>query len=185
LSEIAIRYARPPGRVTVFRQRLVLRTADCSVTLLDHATVERPVVIHDRIVLEPGAPIVWFTFPDTWHDIGRFHTLHREFTGFYANVLTPVSFVSPGEWETTDLFLDVWLDERGTTLLDEDELEAALTIGDVSAADADRARVEAADLLAAAAVGTWPPAICREWTLERATAALGTGADGTPAGGVV
>jgi predicted RNA-binding protein associated with RNAse of E/G family len=47
------------------------------------------------------------------------------FTGYYANILTPVRFHSPLDWETTDLFLDVWLDADGSaTLLDEDELDA-------------------------------------------------------------
>jgi predicted RNA-binding protein associated with RNAse of E/G family len=89
------------------------------------------------------------------------------------------------EWETTDLFLDVWLDGRGTALLDEDELETAVGNGAVSAGDAIRARAEAAALLDGATAGTWPPAICRRWTLERATAARRAGTDGTPGGAVV
>ena len=185
LTDIAIRYTRPPGRVTVFHQQLVHRTAGCIVTVLEHATIEEPVIVRDAIVLERGAPVVWFTFPGAWHDIGRFHTCRGDFTGFYANILTPVRFVSPKEWETTDLFLDVWLDARGTSLLDEDELEAAVRNGAVSAGDAIRARAEAAALLDGAAAGTWPPAICRRWTLERATSARRDGTDGTPGGAVV
>ena len=185
LADIAIRYTRPPGRVTVFHQQLVHRTADCIVTVLDHATVEKPVIVRDAIVLERGAPVVWFTFPGAWHDIGRFHTCRCDFTGFYANVLTPVRFVSPQEWETTDLFLDVWLDGHGTALLDEDELDAAVVNGAVSAGDALRARAEAAALLEEAAAGIWPPPICHEWTLERAAAVRRGGPDGTPGGAVV
>lgn len=185
LADIAIRYARPPGRVTVFHQQLVHRTADCIVTVLDHATVEKPVIVRDAIVLERGAPVVWFTFPGAWHDIGRFHTRHGDFTGFYANILTPVRFVSPKEWETTDLFLDVWLDGRGTALLDQDELDAAVVNGAVSPGDAVRARTEAAALLEGAAAGIWPPPICHEWTLERAVTVRRGGANGTPDGAVV
>lgn len=156
----------------MFRQHVVHRASECTVTLLAHATIREPVVVRDAIVLERDAPIVWFTFPGLWHDIGRFHDAAGSFTGFYANVLTPVRFVTPHHWETTDLFLDIWLDDRGVELLDEDELERALREGAIEAATAARAREEAAAVMGAAAAGTWPPAICREWTLERARAAL-------------
>ena len=158
---------RPPGRMTIFRQRLVQRRDDCTVTLLEHADVRAPVMVRDRVVLEPGAPVVWFTFPEAWHDIGRFHTATGEFTGYYANILTPVRFITPTRWETTDLFLDVWLDEGGPVLLDEDELDAALRAGHVAAEAAARAHAEAAHLCAAARAGSWPPPVCREWTLDR------------------
>ena len=54
------------------------------------AGVTRPTVVNGRAVLEPGAPVVWFTFPGRHHDIGRFHTADGTFTGCYANILTPV-----------------------------------------------------------------------------------------------
>ncbi|HEX6133246.1 MAG TPA: DUF402 domain-containing protein [Longimicrobiales bacterium] len=184
MSDILIRYSRPPDRTTLFRQQLVQRTDDCIVTLLEHATLTRPVIARDRVVLESGAPVVWFTFPDRWHDIGRFHTRDGSFTGWYANILTPVHFVAPDIWETTDLFLDVWLDDEGAVLLDESELQAAVDGGSVSAEHAARARAEAADLLAQARSGAWPPPICEAWTLARARAAV-RDADGTRGGAAV
>jgi predicted RNA-binding protein associated with RNAse of E/G family len=181
-GDVEIHYTRPPGRITVFRQRVVQRTQECIVTLLEHTELRRPVTVRDAAVLEPGAPVVWFTFPGRWHDIGRFHTAAGRFTGFYANVLTPVQFITSTRWETTDLFLDVWLDELGTELLDVDELDAALSEGAVTPGHGRRARTEAAALIAAAAEGTWPPAICHEWTLGRARATLSGGGTrgGTP-----
>lgn len=178
LSIVEIHYTRPPDRVTIFRQAVVHRDDTCVVTLLERADLPRPVTVGGRAVLESGAPAVWFTFPGLWHDIGRFHTVAGEFTGYYANVLTPVRFVTPLHWETTDLCLDVWLDDRGAALLDEDELEAAVHIGAVTSSDAARADAEARSLMAAAAADTWPPAICRHWTLERARAARRRGTRG-------
>ncbi|HEX2166458.1 MAG TPA: DUF402 domain-containing protein [Longimicrobiales bacterium] len=172
MSIVEIHYTRPPRRTTVFRQHIVQRTSECVVTLLDHTDLSKAVTVRETVVLEPGAPVVWFTFPGMWHDIGRFHTTDGRFTGFYANVLTPVSAIVSNRWETTDLFLDVWADNAGTELLDEEELDAALNAGAVTPADGARAREEAAALVAAAAAGTWPPAICHEWTLERARAAV-------------
>ncbi len=54
------------------------------------AGVSRPTVVAGRTVLEPGSPVVWFTFPGRHHDIGRFHTPDGRFTGYYANILTTV-----------------------------------------------------------------------------------------------
>ena len=116
MSLVEIHYTRPPGRTTVFRQALVERTEECIVTLLAHTDVRAPMRVRDTVVLEPDAPVVWFTFPGLWHDIGRFHDGAGGFTGFYANVLTPVDFRSDLEWHTTDLFLDLWVGADGAEL---------------------------------------------------------------------
>lgn len=167
-----IEYHRPPDRTDVFVQDLVLATPDVRITLLER-TATRPLRVDGRVVLEEGSPIVWFTFPGAWHDVGRFHDATGAFTGYYANILTPARFTTPAHWQTTDLFLDVWLDARGEArLLDADEFADALVAGWIEPATAERARREAGRLLAAAALGTWPPLIVRNWTLERARAAL-------------
>src|SRR5690606_253167 len=73
-GRVIIHYHRPPDRYERFEQHLVHRTHDCVVTLLDAASVSRDIVIDGVTALEPGASVVWFTFRDAWHDIGRFHT---------------------------------------------------------------------------------------------------------------
>jgi len=167
--QVRIDYTRPPDRVQVFEQQLVHETADCIITLLEHTPMRRTMRIDDEIALEDGSPVVWFTFPGLWHDIGRFHTADGRFTGFYANVLTPVELVSRLHWRTTDLYLDVWLPERGhARLLDEDEFEEAERAGLLPHEWASAARDEAARLLEHAARDEWPPAIVHEWTLDRA-----------------
>jgi predicted RNA-binding protein associated with RNAse of E/G family len=91
------------------------------------------------------------------------------FTGIYGNVLTPVEFLEPFTWKTTDLFLDLWLDRTGgIELLDEDEYEAAVTAGWLSATQAQEARMEILRLLKGWRAGSWPPSVVHEWTLERA-----------------
>lgn len=171
---VEIHYLRLPDRNSVFRQQLVHRAADCIVTLMPRTQLARPVTAAGTVVLEPDAPVVWFTFPGLWHDIGRFHTMDGRFTGYYANVLTPVRFRGANAWDTTDLFLDVWLGADGMViLLDADELEDALRDGCIDADTATAARREAASVMAAASRGEWPPEVARAWTLERARAAVG------------
>jgi predicted RNA-binding protein associated with RNAse of E/G family len=176
LSCVTIHYTRPPERTTTFRQRFIAQEGPCTITLMERTPLLAPVCADGHVVLEDGAPAVWFTFADAWHDIGRFHLAGGRFTGWYANILTPVEFLTPSEWATTDLCLDVWLGADGTLLLlDEDELRAAVAAGAVSPDLARGAGTEAARLVALARAGDWPPRIAREWTLERALEVLARG----------
>lgn len=184
VDDVAIRYTRLPDCVTVFRQQWVTREGDCTITLMPRTPLAAPVRCGDDVILEPDAPVLWFTFNGAWHDVGRFHSADGSFTGWYANVLTPVEFRSDTEWATTDLCLDVWLGRDGDSrVLDEDELQAALDAGWIDATLAATARGEAARLATAAAAGDWPPRIARDWTLERARARLAE--RGTRRGSVV
>ena len=184
---VRIHYHRPPDRHDVFEQAILHRPdgplpgdpaarhgrlADGWVTFLPEAAIREPMTVDDTVVLEPGAPIVWLTFPGAWHDIGRFHTRDGRFTGYYANVLTPVR-IEGDDWHTTDLFLDVFLPHGGTPrILDAAELDHALAGGWVDAPTASRARAEADRIVAMAREGAWPPRLAVEWTLDRALDAL-------------
>jgi predicted RNA-binding protein associated with RNAse of E/G family len=147
---------------------------EVKVTLMPAVQLERPMVVRERVVSEDGAAIVWFSFPGLWHDIGRFHLADGTFTGLYANALTPVEMRPDHVWDATDLFLDVWLDERGLEVLDEDELDEAVARKWVDASTAARARLEVDTIRSAWEADRWPPRIVAEWTLERALAALET-----------
>ena len=165
---VEIHYRRLDGTVQLFRQIVVAETADYVVTFLSAAALKRPVRAGGRVVLEPGAPVVWVTYPGRWHDVGRFHLADGTFTGFYANVLTPV-VMEGGRWETTDLALDVWLGADGAVeVLDRDELADALRSGRIDPAMAERAEEEAGMIEERARHGDWPPPEVLEWTLERA-----------------
>lgn len=132
--------------------------------------------VGSRIVLEPDSAVVWFSFPGAAHDLGLFHRADATCTGIYANILTPLQLHGRYDWETTDLFLDLWLCDGQLDLLDEDELVAALGAGQIDAKLAAFARAEASRLRQAWQAGDWPPAIVMEWPLERARAV----ARGTP-----
>jgi len=170
---VRIHYKRPPNRVQIFEQTLVHNGDGVKVTLARDMPYEPPMRIEGQVVLELGSDVVWFTFPDQWHDVGRFHRADGTFTGLYANLLTPPVFTGT-EWETTDLFLDVWMSLDGAAmLLDEDELDEALGREWVDAETAARVREEAHHLLEGARAGTWPPPEVHAWTLERCLQELG------------
>ena len=138
------------------------------MTLIENVERVEPSIVDGEVILESGSSIVWFSYPGLWHDIGLFHRRDGAFTGYYANILTPV-LMDGTRWDTTDLFLDVWLGVQGEpTILDEVELVEALEAGWIDQDTAGRAREEAAALVAAARTGSWPPHEVRVWTLERA-----------------
>jgi uncharacterized protein len=170
---VVIHYHRPPDRNDTYVQKLVYETPDVIITCLDHTPLSRTMRIDDDIIFENGAPAVWFTFPRLCHDIGRFHLADGTHTGIYANIIEPVEIVSRNEWRTTDLFLDVWVGRSGATrLLDEEELDDAEIAGWISERTAGAARDEAKRIISDAALGLWPPAVVREWTLERVRGTL-------------
>lgn len=173
-GSVRIRYRRLPDRLQVFQQAVVADDGGCVVTYLPRAELTRPVAAAGRVVLEPGAPVVWFTYRGgVWHDVGRFHLADGTFTGLYANVLTPVR-MDGGTWDTTDLCLDVWMGADGAVeILDRDEFDAALDAGWIDAPTAARAMAEAERLAADARAGTWPPPHVHAWTLERARDVVG------------
>lgn len=174
MKSVEIHYRRPPAREDIFRQTLVARRPDVVITFTERSGVPRPVHAGDKVILEPDGPAIWFTFPGLWHDIGRFHLADGTFTGIYTNILTPVHFLDPLTWETTDLFLDHWLDANGESMvLDEDEFEQAITEGwlDSDLEEATRAELERIERSVQA--GNWPPRVVEEWTLERVRESLG------------
>jgi predicted RNA-binding protein associated with RNAse of E/G family len=171
---VTIHYRRPPDRVQIFEQTVVDDDGECVVAYLPSAQIGKPMEIGGRVVLEPGSPIVWFTYRgDVWHDVGRFHLADGSFTGFYANVLTPVR-MDGARWVTVDWFLDVWMGaDGGIEILDRDEFDTALAEGLATPRTAARALAEAARLVDDARRGAWPRAQVREWTVERVRGVLG------------
>ena len=160
------RIARPEN---TYRQLVLESRTDAIITFQPRAPVDMPLVVEGHTILEPRSPVIWFTYPGTWHDIGLFHRANGAFTGRYANILTPVDLIDQRSWTTTDLCLDVWVPRRGPVrLLDEAELNDAENEGRIDGGLADRARAEATALLGACDAGAWPPRETGEWSLERA-----------------
>lgn len=163
---VDIRYTRPPDQVDIYVQELVLDRPDLKVTLLRRFEAERSLSIGEHIILETGAPVVWFVFPDAWHDIGRFHLRSGTFSGYYANLIRPAKMVGE-QWEIEDLFLDLWLDrENHLTVLDEEEFDRAVANRWIDAGTARQARRELDRLICEFQAGRWPPGVVREYDLE-------------------
>lgn len=170
---VDIRYSRIGKPQDTYRLLVLDSTPDCVVTFQPRTPIDQPIVVDELTILEPRSPIIWFTFPGKWHDIGLFYRNNGAHTGMYANVLTPVDFVDVHTWETTDLCLDVWVPRWGSVrILDEDELSEAEEAGQVEGKTAERARAEAGSLVHSHSANAWPPPVVGEWSLARALSVL-------------
>ncbi len=187
---VHIHYHRPPDHTHIYVQRLLAVDSGAMVTLARDLQFEPPLRIEGEVALERGSVAIWFTFPDVWHDIGIFHRADGSVSGVYANILTP-PVLSPHpygyRWDTTDLYLDVWMPTPETySLLDREEFDQAVAAGLVDARTAERVREEAEALTGGLARGTWPPPVVGEWSLARALEVertlVGAGAPESPPG---
>lgn len=167
-TTVEIRYRRLGRPTETYRQEVLESGPRGIVTFQPRTPIDAPLAVAHTTILEPGSPVIWFTFPRAWHDIGLFHLADGTCTGLYANILVPVEFTSRHCWETTDLSLDIWVPPDGTArVLDETELADAEASGLATSEWAERARREADSLMDGLAAGNWPPPLVREWSLAR------------------
>lgn len=131
-----------------FRQELLADVPKWKITLQVLDARFKPVRIDEATTLRPGSLLIWFLRPGQPFEIGAFYHGRGAFQGYYINLIRPPRLQS-APWVIEDLYLDVWLPEgRGGVLLDEDELEAAVARGELSAEEAAEVRAVGARLLA-------------------------------------
>lgn len=165
-ERVRIHHHRPGRGTIIFEERLVLDRADVKVTLLE-GYEGRAAYAGTRLILDAGAPVVWFVFPHLCRDVGRFHLADETFTGWYTNLRAPAR-LDGRDWTCVDLFLDHWLPAQGPPVwLDEDELAAARAAGLLSEVDARLVDAERATVERLLAADAWPPPLARELTLPR------------------
>lgn len=169
--EITYRYRRPGKGEETYRQLVVLERPDTKV-LLTEAYGGAPLEAGGAVIQEPGAPIVWYLFPEKWHDIGRFHLADGSCTGFYTNLTTPVE-MNDDRWSAIDMFLDLWQPLDGEPMwLDEDELADAAKRRVIDTATKKRVLNERAIIELELRRGAWPPPVVRDIDLGQAKALL-------------
>jgi predicted RNA-binding protein associated with RNAse of E/G family len=170
MPRVEIQYRRPPDRLDVFVQDLVVDRPEYKVTLHDPSTLTTAISIAGRTVYEPGAPIVWYLFPSAWFDLGRFHLRDGTLTGYYVNFIAPPD-LKDDIWTLYDLCLDLWVDTCGDfQVLDQDEFDEAVDRRWIDPLTAARVREELHRLIAEIGAGRWPPNPVAEYDLRRTRA---------------
>jgi len=166
LDPIRYEYHRIGQPTTIHEQLLVLDRPDVKV-LLQNRYDGPDLTVGGSVIHERGAPMIWFVFPEKWHDIGRFHRADGTFTGWYTNLTKPVE-INADRWRATDLFLDLWMPAGGGAMwLDEDDLEHATQRKAVDRTTRQRIDNERTLIELQLRLGTWPPQITRDIDLPR------------------
>lgn len=168
-TPIQFEYHRPGIGVTVYNELLVLDRPDVKVLIQEEYTGPE-VEVGNKRVLDTGAPIIWFVFPDAWHDIGRFHLRDGSFTGWYTNLCKPVQ-IDGDRWIGNDVFLDLWQFPDGTAQwLDEDEYAEAIKKGLIDSPLKKQVQNQRALIELQVAQDAWPPAIAKDIDLSQVEA---------------
>jgi len=161
-----------PRRVTIQYRRLtggtrrfqgVLREETSNRLVIEHQLrVRKPRRQFGRVAVGKGYLAEWVIFRGRWYDVGKFYDSKRRLTGYYCDIIRPVSRLLSNATTTsiiTDLCLDLWITPDGKyVVLDEDELERALMKHVISSPLARRARRELQFLIHLTKSGRFPPA---------------------------
>lgn len=90
-----------------------------AVVILAHWTMPRRDLGYT--CFEPGDVFIEYFYPDRWFNIFAIYEHNMTFKGWYCNITEP-AHIQHTIIEQIDLFLDIWVNPDGTTLLlDEDE----------------------------------------------------------------
>ncbi len=168
-GELTFDFIRPPDRRISLRT-LLLEATDELIAVAHESSASKPVEYLGERVLDAGYWAVWFLFKNQPFDVGRFYRPDGTFTGYYADVLEPVRWErdNPATLEPIiDLFLDLWIAPDGSHLvLDEDEFQEAIDLGNLTTAQIEHARTVLQELIEATERGTFPPAMVQDFRLE-------------------
>lgn len=148
-----------------FEQEVLKNDGDLKITLQVLPTSFPPARIDDSTVLDAGCLLIWYIFPSRWYEIGLFFDQSDVFLGHYINLIRPPTF-EDARWVVEDLYLDVWAPIDGSPmLLDENELDEAVTQGKLSVEEARKVRELGHAMLDRAAKHQWPRPL-RKWSPE-------------------
>ncbi len=162
METIELIYKRLPNRVHHFPQNLLYEDDDVIVTT-QRIKPSSPIVIDGATVLGDNYRAVWFVFANRWYDIGKIYNLDEHFTGYYCDIILPMTRTDT-HFEITDLFLDLWVSPDGSYQVeDEDEFESAIAHGWIQTDLANQARNALQDLIAEIESGAFPPEITNRW----------------------
>ena len=164
-STLTYQYIRPPGRISTFAADLI--TAGEDLIALE-MTLDRgePLILQDEEVIGDGYRSIWFLVQGAGWDIAAVYRPDGHFTGYYVDVLDPVSWqdADPATLlPVVDLFLDVWIWPDGRyQVLDEDEFAVAIDKGWLTDRQRDHALRVLTDIRERIDLGTFPPPDIRQ-----------------------
>lgn len=118
----------PAGEVVTSYAGKVIERTDHGIVIEAYWTRAAKELGYTRF--EPGDYFVEYYFADRWYNIFAISDRDGKRKGWYCNVAEP-AVISDQTIDQVDLYLDVWVDPAGRTLvLDEDEFKADRTLSE-------------------------------------------------------
>ena len=157
MSKLHLRYIRLPNQVLDIYDDLVHKS---QMVIVGKSTITsaHSVMFNEKVVLAHGFHIVYFELMGKWFTVGKIRDLEGRHTGYYCDIITPPRLLKDGGVELTDLFLDLWVSpDLNYKVLDEEELEKALSEGWITKQLYQKARKELNKLINLAKQGKFPP----------------------------
>lgn len=120
-------YIRLPDKIAELNTELLYENKDILIVKSKLINPSKDLILENKTVLRKGFDAIFFEFKREYYGIAKIYNRKKEFTGYYCNINTPVKRFENG-YQTTDLFLDLWVypDGKQYIILDEDEFEDAL-----------------------------------------------------------
>lgn len=165
-KKITLTYKRLPDRINYFEQTLLYKDDDIIITT-QKIYPSSPIIYDGREVLADNFTAIWFVFTGVWYDIGKIYNLDSEWTGYYCDIILPVTR-SKSKFEIVDLFLDLWISpDGGYAIQDQDEFEEAVKIGVISDEVANKARNTMDYLIEETTKNRFPPKIVKDYVIKQ------------------
>ncbi|USS40071.1 DUF402 domain-containing protein [Thermococcus aggregans] len=164
--KIHLIYRRIPNRVLEREDELIADMGEVVVAKSRFEGMLVPLRVDGVEVIKNGYTMVYFAFAGENYDVLKVYDEEGNFKGLYVDVLAYTKREG-NTIEMLDLFLDVFIFPDGRAfLLDEDELEMALTYGLIDKETFDFAYRVAGEILEKLKRNDFPPKTVWEYGLE-------------------
>ena len=162
-ENVQIEYIRPGKYATIYQEDFLSLDESCLRThkvLPEDVSVALGEALFSQALVAAGERVgiidKTYFFEEPFNLL-EFRRADGSLLGYYSDIGEPVIQLGKGQFQMTDLFLDVWLFPDGQLLeLDWDEFEEAVREQIISTAQADLARAAMRRIVDEAARGIYP-----------------------------
>ena len=159
MARVHLIYRRIPNRVLERDDEVIADLGDVIIAKSRFEGMLAPLRVNGVEVIRNGYAMLYFAFIGENYDVLKVYDENGEFRGLYIDVLA-YSKRNGNTLEMLDLFLDIFVFPDGRAfLLDEDELEMALSYGLIDRETFDFAYRVAREIIEKAERGQFPPEI--------------------------
>ena len=166
VRKIHLIYKRVPDRILEREDELIADLGDIIVAKSKFEGMLTPLFVNGVKVIDNGYTMIYFAFIGEKYDILKVYDREANFKGLYIDVLAYTKREGDN-LEMLDLFLDIFIFPNGEAfLLDEEELEMALSYGLIDKETFDFAYSKAEEIIKKFRESAFPPDVVWKYSLS-------------------